>query len=200
MSEESLGLRERQTAATREQILNIAMQQLGQGPRGTVSHERIAETAGMGARTVYRYFPDRASLLQAVWMRLREAATTRFPEHEEEILSRTRIVFQELQAKETLIRAVITSPAGTEASERAGVEGRAAFASSLASALEGRPENEKARIIAVFVSIYSAPFWQLLRDRGLLSGAEAEEAAVWTLQTLLRAIREIPKTEQPENT
>ncbi|RZU41384.1 TetR/AcrR family transcriptional regulator [Edaphobacter modestus] len=196
MSEAVLTLRDRQTAATREQILEIAMHQLGQGPRGTFSHESIAEAAGLGARTVYRYFPDRASLLQALWIRLREATKTRFPETEEEILPLARSVFEEFEANEPLVRAVITSPAGTEVRERGGTEGRAAFSKSLSSALEGLPETEKDRIIAVFVSIYSAPFWQLLRDRGLLSGADAQEAVAWTLEALIQAAKNIPKTEQ----
>ncbi|MEG9437656.1 TetR/AcrR family transcriptional regulator [Edaphobacter sp. HDX4] len=194
--QQPLSLRDRQTAATREQILTVAMQQLGEGPRGTFSHESIAEAAGMGARTVYRYFPDRASLLQALWLRLREATKTRFPDSEDEILTMTRTVFREFEANQLLVRAVITSPAGTEVRERGGAEGRAAFAKSLANALEGLSEKEQARLVAVFVSIYSAPFWQLLRDRGLLSGTEAEEAVAWTLETLIKAAKEIPRTEQ----
>src|SRR5437660_6749175 len=104
-------LRDRQTAATREQILEIAMRQLGQGPRGTFSHESIAEAAGMGARTVYRHFPDRAALLQALWARLREAAQVSFPTAEDEILPMARSVFQEFDSNETLVRAVLNSPA-----------------------------------------------------------------------------------------
>jgi len=200
MSQEAPSLRDRQTAATREQILTIAMQQLGQGPRGTFSHESIAEAAGMGARTVYRYFSDRATLLQALWLRLREATKTRFPEAEAEIVPLARDVFKEFEINELLVRAVITSPAGTEVRERGGAEGRAAFAKSLADALEGLPANEKARVVAVFVSIYSAPFWQLLRDRGLLSGPEAEEAVAWALDTLIRAAKDLPRTEQHQNT
>jgi AcrR family transcriptional regulator len=196
MEEQPLSLRDRQTAATREQILTVAMQQLGEGPRGTFSHESIAEVAGMGARTVYRYFPDRASLLQALWIRLREATKTRFPDSEDEILTMARTVFREFEANQLLVRAVITSPAGTEVRERGGAEGRAAFAKSLANALEGLSEEEQARLVAVFVSIYSAPFWQLLRDRGLLSGTEAEEAVAWVLETLIKAAKEIPRTEQ----
>jgi AcrR family transcriptional regulator len=187
-------LRDRQTAATREQILTVAMQQLGQGPRGTFSHESIAEAAGMGARTVYRYFPDRASLLHALWLRLREATRTRFPETEAEIVPLARTVFKEFEINELLVRAVITSPAGTEVRERGGTEGRAAFARSLDVALKGLAEDEKARMIAVIVSIYSAGFWQLLRDRGLLSGPQAEEAVAWALETLIRAAKEIPRT------
>ncbi|HTH53179.1 MAG TPA: TetR/AcrR family transcriptional regulator [Edaphobacter sp.] len=184
-----LSLRDRQVAATREQILEVALDQLGQGPRGSFSHESIAEQAGMGARTVYRHFPDRASLLQALWERLREATDTRFPQNEDEILSLTRTVFQEFEANESLVRAVVTSPAGTEVRERAGIEGRAAFAQSLGPLLEGLPQKEQARIIAVFVAIYSAPFWQLLRDRGLLSGPEAREAVTWALSALMQAVK-----------
>jgi AcrR family transcriptional regulator len=193
MPQETLTLRDRQAAATREQILEIAMRQLGQGPRGTFSHESIAEAAGMGARTVYRYFPDRASLLQALWEQLREATKTRFPETEQEILPLARSVFQEFEANEPLVRAVITSPAGTEVRQRGGAEGRAAFARSLDSALEGLPAKDRDRIIAVFVSVYSAPFWQLLRDRGLLSGSDAEEAVAWTLSVLIEGAKSIPK-------
>jgi AcrR family transcriptional regulator len=191
MTAEFPTLRDRQAAATREQILEVAMHQLGQGPRGTFSHESIAEAAGMGARTVYRHFPDRASLLQALWERLREATHTRFPATEDEILPMARTVFREFDANETLVRAVLNSPAATEITERGGIEGRAAFTQSLGPVLEGLPEREKARIIAVFVSIYSAPFWQLLRDRGELSAPEAEKAVSWALETLIQAAKSI---------
>jgi AcrR family transcriptional regulator len=190
MSSAAPTLRDRQAAATREQILEVAMLQLGQGPRGTFSHESIAEVAGMGARTVYRHFPDRASLLEALWERLREATHVRFPESEEEILPLARTVFQEFDANETLVRAVLTSPAGTDVRERGGVEGRAAFEKSLAPLIDGLPEHKCSRIIAVFVAVYSAPFWNLLRERGRLSGPEAQEAVAWVLSSLLRAAKE----------
>src|SRR4029077_5712141 len=105
MTAEPRTLRARQAAALREQILEVAMHQLGQGPRGTFSHESIAEAAGMGARTVYRYFPDRATLLQALWERLREATQVSFPTKEDEIVPMARTVFQEFDANETLVRA-----------------------------------------------------------------------------------------------
>jgi AcrR family transcriptional regulator len=182
-------LRDRQAAATREQILEVAMQQLGQGPRGTFSHESIAEAAGMGARTVYRHFPDRASLLQALWERLREATHVRFPTAEDEILPMARTVFQEFDANQTLVRAVLNSPAGTEVRERGGVEGRAAFELSLAPLIDDLPEKQRSMVVAVFAAVYSAQFWDLLRERGNLSGPDAQEAVVWALKSLLRATR-----------
>ena len=73
-------LRDRQLAATREQILDVAMDMLTTGDQNNFSHESIAAAAGMGARTVYRHFPDRAGLLQALWLRLRDKTGTTFPE------------------------------------------------------------------------------------------------------------------------
>jgi AcrR family transcriptional regulator len=189
MSSATPSLRDRQTAATREQILQVAMQQLGQGPRGTFSHESIAEAAGMGARTVYRHFPDRASLLEALWERLRKATHISFPTAEVEIVPKARAAFQELDANDVVVRAVLNSPAGVEVRERGGVEGRAAFEQSLAAALDGVEEPQRSRIIAVFVAIYSAQFWDLLRERGRLSGSDGQEAIVWALENLLRAAK-----------
>jgi hypothetical protein len=39
------------------------------------------------------------------------------------------------------------------------------------------------------VAVYSAPYWQLLKDRGGLSGGDAQTAVRWTMQSLLAALR-----------
>jgi len=41
--------------------------------------------------------------------------------------------------------------------------------------------------------VYSAPFWELLRNRGGLSGKDAIEAAEWTMGTLLEGLKRKPK-------
>jgi hypothetical protein len=51
------------------------------------------------------------------------------------------------------------------------------------------PAIEQRRLIAVCLAIYSAPFWQLLRDRGELTGDEPGEAAAWALESVLRAAK-----------
>ena len=47
-----------------------------------------------------------------------------------------------------------------------------------------------AALIAICVAIYSAPFWQMLRDRGKLSAEEAREAAVTTFEAVISAAKE----------
>jgi AcrR family transcriptional regulator len=188
-------LRDRQAAATREEILDVAMNMLTTRP-DIFSHEAIAAAAGMGARTIYRYFPDQAELYQALWLRLRDRMNIRFPAREEDIASLLRASFQVFDDHEPLVRAVLSSAAGLEVRERGGVEGRAAFARSLSGLLEGIRSSDRARVIAVFVAIYSAPFWQLLKDRGGLKGGEAQDAAVWLTEVLLDAVRRSKKKEK----
>jgi AcrR family transcriptional regulator len=193
-------LRDRQLAATREQILDVAMDMLTTGDQNNFSHESIAAAAGMGARTVYRHFPDRAGLLQALWLRLRDKTGTTFPAREEEIAPLLRSVFYSFDDHEGLVRAILNSAAGTEVRERGGVEGRSAFAHSLSDLLAGRSAAERARVVAVFVAIYSAPFWQLLRDRGGLTGPQAREAAAWLMDVLLDHLRMAKKRGKHERT
>ena len=45
-----------------KRTLDVAMNMLSTGAQDGFSHESIAQAAGMGARTVYRHFPDRAEL------------------------------------------------------------------------------------------------------------------------------------------
>ncbi|HSM77809.1 MAG TPA: TetR/AcrR family transcriptional regulator [Bryobacteraceae bacterium] len=188
-TEPAVSLRARQMATTRASILDTAMGMLREGADQGFSHEAIAAEAGMSARTVYRHFPDRASLLQGLWERLREETQTRFPRSDEEIPGLIRTAFQQFDRDEPFMRTLLNSEAGSAVRERGGAEGRPAFGQSLAPLLTRKSTKERARIAAVFVALYSAPFWNLLRERGGLSGPEAQEAAVWTMETLLAALR-----------
>jgi AcrR family transcriptional regulator len=190
-------LRDRQAAATREEILEVAMKMLTDGV-DNFSHESIAARAGMGARTVYRHFPDQAELFQALWLRLRDKMNIRFPACEEDFAPLLRAAFRVFDEHESLVRAVLSSGAGMAVRDRGGVEGRAAFAASMSGLLQGLRPSGRARVIAVFVAIYSAPFWQLLKDRGGLNGAEAQDAAVWLMEVLLDAVRTTKKRRSDE--
>jgi transcriptional regulator GlxA family with amidase domain len=64
-AEQTITLREKQAAATRDQILDQAYALLVNDPDQPFSHEAIAARAGVGARTVYRYFPAQSDLYEA---------------------------------------------------------------------------------------------------------------------------------------
>ncbi len=187
----SPNLRERQAAATRDEILDVGMKILARD--ANLSQRSIAAEAGIAARTVYRHFPDRAQLLKGLWERMRDQTNTRFPANIEDIAPLVRTAFQSFDENDTLVRAVLFSGNGTEVRDRGGIEGKAAFAQSLQDLLQGLRLADRSRIIAVFLAIYSAPFWQLLRDRGGLDAKESQEAGAWAMEVLLDALRGMKK-------
>ena len=179
----------RQRAATREAILDAALRMLRDEPTAPFSHETVAERAGVAARTVYRHFPARLDLTGALWERLRDSMGTRWPASENGILPAIRLLFDQFEAHATLTRASITAAASTGYPVHGSAEGRAAFRRSLAVLLAALPPAEGDRLVASCLAIYSAPFWQMLRDRGQLSAEEAREAAAAALQAVLDAAR-----------
>jgi glycosyltransferase involved in cell wall biosynthesis len=60
-------LRDKQREETREQILRAVGRQLEAGRLDDLSFADIAKDAGVGERTVYRYFPTKEALLGAFW-------------------------------------------------------------------------------------------------------------------------------------
>lgn len=187
--ERTLTLRQRQLAATRQAIVDAAFRMMREEPTTPFSHETVAERAGVSARTVYRHFPTRADLTLALWERLRAESGTRWPRNEAEILPALRTLYDQFEANAELTRASITSAANTGYPAHGSAEGRAAFREALADLLAVLPPDEGDRLIASCVAIYSAPFWQMLRDRGQLSASEAREAGVATMDALLTAAR-----------
>lgn len=179
-------LKERRSAATRAEIIENAMTLLSQNM--DMSHELIASTAGMSARTVYRHFPDRASLMMAVWQHLREVIQFGFPATEDEIVPLTRSVFSALNANEALVKGVISSAASARIWNLPGNSAREAFTASLMPLLSGIAPKKRKSIVGCFVAVFSAPFWNLLRSRAELSAEDSEEAAAWMLTTLLDSL------------
>jgi AcrR family transcriptional regulator len=181
--------RQQQSAHTRDHIIAAAKNLLLDAPTEPFSHERVAQAAGVGARTVYRHFPTRADLMQALWEQVRDETRTRFPSSEAEVVAFARTQFNEFNDREALVRASNAFPAAGELRARGSLEGRPAFRRSLAEITRNLSQWEQRRLVAVCLAIYSAPFWLLLRDRGELSGEEPGEAAAWALSVLLKAAK-----------
>lgn len=182
-------LREKKATATREHILNAAFELLVEHPDRPFSHEAVAKAAGVGARTVYRYFPAQADLFEALWLQLREQSGTVFPTAESEIVPLIGDLYRAFDQNEKLVCAVMESPAGARVRARGAEEGRAGFEASLKDVMRGRSQRERRQMRAVFQCIHSGPFWQMLRERGGLSSDEAIAAASWTAQALLDTLR-----------
>lgn len=193
-------LREKQATATRDHMLGAAFELLVEHPDRPFSHEAVAKAAGVGARTVYRYFPAQSDLYEALWVQVRKQSGTVFPTEEAAIVPSIGAMYLAFDANERLIRAVMESPAGARVRARGAEEGRVSFDKSLRDVTQGLSAVERRQVRAVFQGIHSAPFWQMLHDRGGLSGAEAISAASWVAQALLATLHPEPRnTRIPPN-
>ncbi len=182
-------LREKRVEATREHILAKAFDLLVDHPERPFSHEAVAKAAGVGARTVYRYFPAQADFYEALWLKLREESGTIFPAQEEEIVPYLGLLYEAFDQNERLVRAVLESSAGARVRAGGAEESRLSFEKSLQRLLHGRSAGERRKVRSVFQSIHSGVFWQMLHERGGLSNDEAIAAAMWAMQSLLDTLR-----------
>ena len=179
----------RQRASTRNAILDTAQAMLREKPESAISHEAIANRSGIAARTVYRHFPTRGHLGAALWVRMRDETGTRWPTSEADIAASVRAQFAQFEKHETFVRASILTPAMAQYQAHGSAEGRAAFQQSLAAVTRDLSVAESRRLIAICVAIYSAPFWQMLRDRGKLSAEEARQAAAAAFDAVISAAK-----------
>jgi AcrR family transcriptional regulator len=196
MAVDKASLRQKQATATRDYILSAAFELLVEHPDRPFSHEAVAKAAGVGARTVYRYFPAQSDMFEALWLQVRQHSGTVFPTDEAQIVPSIGILYRAFDQNEKLIRAVMESPAGTRVRARGASEGRASFDRSLRDATQGLSAVERRQVRAVFNGIHSAPFWQMLHDRGGLSASEAIAAASWAAQSLLQTLHRQQATPQ----
>lgn len=151
------------------------------------NHEAVAASAGVSARTAYRYFPAQSDLVEAVWNQLRDTTGTVWPLSESLILTELRTLFAQFERNDALTRAMLAAAARANYSEHGSAEGRTAFRIALSARLDRMTVESGDQLIATCVAIYSAPFWQMLRDRGQLSPAAAVDAACATMQAVLAA-------------
>lgn len=189
-------IQEKRAAATREHLLDAAFTLLVDHPEQPFSHEAVAKAAGVGARTVYRYFPAQADLLEACWLKLRERSRTVFPVEEAEIVDKLGEMYRAFDDNERLVRAVIASEAGARVRARGAEESRASFDRSLREATAHLADRERRQVRAVFQGLHSALFWSMLQDRGGLAKDEAIEAACWAARALLKALHKDAKKER----
>lgn len=191
---------DRQRESTRNAILDSAMAMMREEPTSTMSHEAIADRSGIAARTVYRHFPARGDLVVALWTRIRDDTGTRWPTTEADIAPSVRAQFAQFEKHEALVRATIVASATTDYPAHGSAEGRAAFGQSLAAVTNGHASAERRRLIAVCVAMYSAPFWQMLRDRGKLSAEEAREAAATALDAVISRAKARARVQRRRST
>ncbi|MCA1408929.1 helix-turn-helix transcriptional regulator [Ensifer sp. IC3342] len=183
-------LRAEKARETREAILTALFELMDSaGAADDVSTEAIAQKAGVQRRTIFRHFATKDEMLAAFWPWLNaRIGTSATPLTLKEVVDGPRQAFPQFDMHEPAIRASLHSKAGREMRIGTVAARRAHFARALAPAIASVPASEAWKVEALAHLLFSASAWEVLKDYGGLTGAQAGEAASWALEVILSAV------------
>ena len=184
-------LRDRQTAQTREFILDAVTALLGDRRVDDVTTRDIAATAGVSERTVYRHFPDRDALLHGLSQRLHLGGVK--PSFGiggvDDIAPTSRRLMELLDENYVTARAEAifnADPrrfaADTQANSREMRE-------TIAKDFPNLDEREQLRIAAVIRCLVSTQAWLRMREEFGVPGTESGPVVAWVIDTIIRELR-----------
>jgi AcrR family transcriptional regulator len=199
-------LRARQTALTRDLILRATAQASAADPLLGFSMQEVADRARVSLRSVYRHFPGRKQLFEALY----DWTTERLEVPElvgsikalDDMPSMAGRLFARFESEASLVRAsVIASLAlGMEPVTR--VERDQAASALFRRELSHLPADEAGRASAVLRLLFTSRAWLTLSERYHLNTASAAEAVEWAARTLIDDLkrRNDEQIEQPATT
>lgn len=185
--------RQEQAEATRSRILETAAVLIEASPDGaaSVTTKRIAEKAGITEVTLYRHFPSRTALNEALWRHMndRQGVAGGFPTSLAEMPQRLVPLFASFDETPAHILNTLTSTTGREMRSSQNDARCEAFLRAVRSANPALAATDGVQAAAVLQLLYSAYSWLSLREQWGLSGVEAARAVGWALETLSRDLR-----------
>lgn len=184
-------LREKQAKQLRIAVLEAVIAKLESEAPDDVSMSDIAQAAGISLRTLYRYFPDRASLLQSAGEHLYSSLGVPVDIVEPGDITRSFIeAARRLAARPRLTRALIRTGAGQVARSAMRKKRVQAIRTALEPATSGLDPDLVRRATALITHLCSATSWVTIADESGLSDADAQAAVSWGIDTLIGSLRE----------
>ncbi|MBE9640665.1 TetR family transcriptional regulator [Salipiger mangrovisoli] len=183
-------LRDEKARATREAILQALYDLMKDAEDSSeIGMDAIAGRAGVQKRTVFRHFSTKEELFAAFWpwlnARIGASVSPRAPR---DVLDGPRHAFPLFDDHEAAMRAALHTRTGREMRMGTVEARRIHFANALAPVCVSLAPEESRKVTALAHLLYSASAWEVLKDYGGLSGAQAGEAASWALEVILSAV------------
>lgn len=151
----------------------------------------VAAAAGIPERTLYRHFPTREALLEALydWVNQQLAADRERPRDAAGLARMVRQVFPGFDGMAPVIRELLAAPEGRLARLAANPARQRAALALVGHEAPGLAPAEARRVAAVMQLLTAAATWQALRDYWGMDGVESAETAVLASQLLLAGAR-----------
>jgi AcrR family transcriptional regulator len=177
-------LRDQQADLTRDLIMRAFQGLLQNDHPDAITYPQVAEAAGVSLRTVYRYFPTRADLLQsaAEWFReFTEGARWDDPRTVRDLAGAIPQMGRLFDEHTNVFRAL-----SDDALEE---PRREAVAAAVAEVSGNLPREDARRAEAILGHIRSGRAWLVLHDHYGLAGDEILSTLDWAASTLLEDVR-----------
>lgn len=181
-------LRERQKAQTRDAIIKAALEALSENRFERATHDVLAERVGCARRTVYRYFPDRDALMNAMWsyiIRDPSAAAYSLPTDEQSLTETLSDFFEQMDANALAITVAMTTPRGRELRATVRDIRADAWRKTMAKLVADLPEADQDLPIAALQLLRSGFAWLEMRDQWKFKAAQTARAVKWATEVLL---------------
>lgn len=183
------GLRNMKKQKASERILDAFIALLSEGA-ADLSHDAVADRAGVGRRTVYRYFPDRPALMEGALMRVRALAGPQvaYPESPEELLDTLEPIYKGFDSIAPVATMLRTTPQGRQLRLVQNERRVASYTRALADAVKALPPGDRKLATAMLQVLHTTP-WLEMRDHWGLDGGQIARATGWAVRTLLNDLR-----------
>jgi AcrR family transcriptional regulator len=176
--------------ATRERILAAVADLLEEDDAAEVTVPAVAEASGVSLRTIYRYYPTREELLEAVgrWIG-DELLKHPYPRELDEVADLYQEGARDFDERPGLVRALALSQLGRHVRGYRRRERLEAIGRTLRAELTELSEPELQRAEAVLSYLHNVLAYTTLREENGFSGEEIGEAIGWAIRTLIADLR-----------
>ncbi|MGH8963505.1 MAG: TetR/AcrR family transcriptional regulator [Jatrophihabitantaceae bacterium] len=189
MTMDGMSLRERQAQQVRTAVLEAVIDELESKVVDDVSMADVALAAGISLRTLYRYFPDRSSLLHAAGEHLYGSLGVPFDIAGPEDISASLLqAAGRLSTRPELTRALVRTTAGRATRSKVRGQRVEAISTALKPVTDGLDADTARWAVAVIAHLCSAASWVIISDESGLEEADAQRAVAWGIEALISTL------------
>ncbi len=178
-------LREEQAEATRKRIVDALVAQTAEVGRADFSIAEVAERAGVAERTVYRYFPTREAMLDAINREADTGARAIAMRDPADMVEHFHALFAWFEANPQLVEASHVSNVGREVRAHGRRVRGERTRQILAAMLPDVDDEVRLRAFAAFRTMFGSMTWRTMRHELGLTADQTRDAVEWVLRLVL---------------
>lgn len=196
-------VRDAHSVQTREFILMALSELLSTEGLEKFSVRKLSKHAGISVRTIYRHFPSKVALLDAIsaWVESKITGATvgdENPRDSDELISRLKTKFQQYDKNPQLILAQIFSRSGRAVRQLETPSRMRMVETALEGSLINLDPRSKREIISLCYFLMSGNAWQHFRDVWKYDASVSANLCTWAIKIILNSARggDLPQAEK----